>query len=66
MKAAELRQKNIAELEGLLEEKRARIARLRFDLEGGKTKNLKEYRQIKLDIARIKTLLGEKTLAGKN
>ncbi len=60
MKAAELRQKNIEELEGLLEEKRARIARLKFDLEGGKSKNLKEYRADKLDIARIETVKKEK------
>ena len=60
MKAAELRQKNIAELDGLLEEKRAKIARLKFDLEDGKTKNLKEYRAAKLDVARIETVKKEK------
>ena len=60
MKAAELRQKNIAELDGLIEEKRAKIARLKFDLEGGKTKNLKEYRAAKLDVARIETVKKEK------
>lgn len=40
----------------MLEEKRIKLAELRFDLEGGKTKNLKEYRATKLDIARIETL----------
>jgi ribosomal protein L29 len=56
MKASELRQKNEGELAKLLEEKRIKLAELRFDLEGGKTKNLKEYRTTKLDIARIETL----------
>lgn len=59
MKIVELRQKNIQELAGLLEEKLAKMAELKFDLAGGKTKNLKEIREIKLAIARIKTLQRE-------
>ncbi len=56
MKFEELKQKTDAELKDLLGERRARLAELRFDLAGGKVKNLKEIRQIKLNIARIKTL----------
>ena len=56
MKTSELRQKNKQELAAILDEKLAKLAELRFDLAGGKVKNLKEFRQAKLDIARIKTL----------
>ncbi len=66
MKIAELRQKTESDLKELLKEKIAKMTELRFDLEGGKSKNLKEIRQIKLDIARVKTLLNEKIIAGKN
>jgi len=59
MKTSELRQKNKEELSGILEERLAKLAELRFDLAGGKVKNLKEFRQAKLDIARIKTLQNE-------
>jgi ribosomal protein L29 len=43
----------------ILDEKLAKLAELRFDLSAGKVKNLKEVRQIKLDVARIKTLQNE-------
>jgi LSU ribosomal protein L29P len=59
MKTSELRQKNKQELAAILDEKLAKLAELRFDLAGGKVKNLKEFRQAKLDIARIKTLQNE-------
>ncbi len=59
MKTSELRQKNNQELNQLLEERLTKLAGLKFDLAGGKVKNLKEIRQTKLDIARIKTLQRE-------
>ncbi|MFA6376677.1 MAG: 50S ribosomal protein L29 [Candidatus Paceibacterota bacterium] len=59
MKISELRQKNELELSRLMEENLSRLAELRFDLAGGKVKNLKEVRTAKLDIARIKTLQKE-------
>jgi ribosomal protein L29 len=59
MKISELRQKNKQELVALLDERLSKTAELRFDLAGGKIKNLKELRQAKLDIARIKTLQKE-------
>jgi len=59
MKTSELRQKNRQELQALLEERLAKLAELRFDLAGGKVKNLKAVREAKLDIARIKTLQRE-------
>lgn len=59
MKVVELRQKNKLELKELLKEKLAKMAELRFVLQNDKSKNLKEIRQIKLDIARIKTIQKE-------
>ena len=59
MKTSELRQTNKQELAAILDEKLAKLAELRFDLAGGKVKNLKEFREAKLDIARIKTLQNE-------
>ncbi len=59
MKTSELRQKNEAELAGLLEERLVKLAELKFDLAGGKVKNLKNIRQTRKDIARIKTLQNE-------
>jgi len=63
MKASELRQKNEAELAAFLKERLIKMAELKFDLSGGKIKNLKEIRSIKLDIARILTLQSEIKLA---
>ncbi len=59
MKIAELRQKSKEELEALAGEKQSRIEELRFLLRQNKTKNVKEIKNIKKDIARIKTLVRE-------
>ena len=45
------------ELQRLLREKRERLRQLRFDLAGGKVKNVRETRETKKDIARILTFL---------
>jgi large subunit ribosomal protein L29 len=60
MRIQELRQKSKTELQKLLEEKRARLTQVCFDLAAGKIKNVREIREIKKDIARILTLLKEK------
>jgi len=57
MKIKELRQKSKVELKELLEEKRTRLAELRFLLHQKKVKNVKESAAVKKDIARILTLL---------
>lgn len=57
MKIAELRQKSKNELEQLLRENREKARNLRFDLAGGKVKNVREIRRIKKDIARILTII---------
>ena len=54
----ELRQKSKEELGKLLKDIRERQGSLRFDLVTGKVKNVREIRQIKKDIARILTILG--------
>lgn len=59
MKASELRQKNGGELSKLLQEKLVKLTDLKFDLAGGKTKNVKEIRATSLDIARILTIQRE-------
>lgn len=66
MKTSELRQKNKQELDQLLEEKLGRLAGLKFDLAGGKVKNLKDIREARKDIARIKTLQREESLKQKD
>lgn len=48
------------ELQQTLMEKREKLRSLRFDLAGGKVKNIRQIREIKKDIARILTLLKQK------
>lgn len=57
MKTRELRQKSQEELEKAMQEKRNHLLSLRFDLSGGRVKNIKEIREIKKDVAKILTLL---------
>jgi ribosomal protein L29 len=65
MKISELRQKNTEELKKLLSERTVKMVEMKFDLEGGKVKNLKEVREAKLDVARIQTLLHEAEINSK-
>lgn len=62
MKTSELRQKSQTELKKLLQDNRERLRQFRFDLASGKVKNVREIRMIKKDIARIFTLLKEKSV----
>ena len=57
MKITELHQKTKTELQKLLQDNRARLGQLRFDLASGKVKNVREIRKIKKEIARILTIL---------
>jgi len=57
MKIRELRQKSRDELTKLLSEKRSGILTLRFDLAGGRVKNIRGLRSTRKDIARILTIL---------
>ncbi|MFY9458070.1 MAG: 50S ribosomal protein L29 [Candidatus Spechtbacterales bacterium] len=57
MKIREVRQKSKEELTKMLSQNRNRLLSLRFDLAGGRVKNVKEIREVKKDIARILTLI---------
>lgn len=57
MKIRELRQKSKEELHKLFQEKKSHLLTLRFNLAGGRAKNIREIRGIKKDVARILTLL---------
>lgn len=65
MKTEELRQKSKAELQRLLEEQRAKLQNLRFNLASGKVKNIREIRATKKDIARILTITNSKSFKSK-
>jgi ribosomal protein L29 len=57
MKIAELRQKNKAELQKMMEEDKEKLRQLRFDLAAGKVKNVKDVQRTRKEIARIMTLI---------
>lgn len=57
MRISELRQKSKTELLKLLSDEREKLRQLRFDLAGGKIKNVREIRKTKKEIAQILTLL---------
>lgn len=50
------------ELQRILQEKREKLREFRFNLAGGKVKNVSEIRETKKDIARILTLLKQKMI----
>ena len=56
MDIKDLRQKNKKELHDLLLNLREKLRQLRFDLEAGKVKNIRELHEVKKDIARILTI----------
>lgn len=60
MKSADLKQKTLVELQKMVLEERVKLQQLRFDLPGGKVKNVREIRQIRRNIARILTVLRQK------
>ena len=59
MKIRELRRKSNKELQQILIDLRDKLRELRFNLAGGKVKNIRETRQTKREIARILTILKE-------
>lgn len=59
MKAKGLRKKNSKELKKVEANLREKLRVLRFDLEAGKVKNVKEIKAIKKEIAQILTILKE-------
>lgn len=61
MKTEELKQKSEKELERILQENREKLRQLQFDLVSGKVKNVREIRKIKRDIARMLTMLCQRS-----
>ena len=61
MKAAELRQMTAAELQNQLDDSKAEYFSLRFQASSGQLEDTNRLRSIKRDIARIMTLIGEKS-----
>jgi len=57
MKAKELRQKTEKELDDLLIDKSHKLGQFKFDLASRKLKNIRQIRELRRDIARIKTIL---------
>lgn len=57
MEMSEFKNKDGKELQKLLEEKKERLSRLKFDLVSGKVKNISEMREARKDIARISTMI---------
>jgi len=53
------------ELKRLLTEKKNALRQMRFDLTGGKVKNVREIRETRRDVARLMTMLKQKTYASQ-
>jgi large subunit ribosomal protein L29 len=66
MKIKELRQKTDKELQENLIHLRDNLRELRFNLAGGKVKNIKEFHRTRRDIAKILTLIKENGQREKN
>ena len=60
MKAQQLRDKSVEELKNEESKLQTDLYKLRFQRATGRVENPSKMRQIRRDIARIKTLLGEK------
>ncbi len=65
MKMKELINKNTSDLNRLIAEKREALRAFRFGSAGSKTKNVKEGRSIRKDIARIMTQIANVNIKGK-
>jgi large subunit ribosomal protein L29 len=63
MKASELRGKSADELKGQLVELKKELFNLRFQKATGELSNTARFRQVRRDVARVKTLLAEKQAA---
>lgn len=63
MKAAKIREWNVAELEAKEREFSDQLFRLKFQFAGGQTDTLTKIRVLRRDIARVKTILRELEIA---
>ena len=62
---AELKQKTIAELDTEINKKKSELFNLRFQLATGQLQNTAAIRECKKEIARVKTIIRQRELAGK-
>ena len=60
MKMKDLIKKDATDLKKLLTEKKEALRNFRFNIQGSKLKNMKEGKGLKVDIARIFTILNDK------
>jgi large subunit ribosomal protein L29 len=65
MKAEEIRTKNLDELEGQLGDLKKEQFNLRFQKATGQLENVARVRQVRRDIARVKTVAAQKRAAKK-
>jgi len=61
MKISEIKQRSEKELKDILKKKREMLRQLRFNLAAGKVKNIREIRITRKDIARMLTILNQKS-----
>ena len=59
MKASEIREKSHQEILEELEDSKRELLNYRFQWQAGEIRNTAQYKQIKKDIARLKTVLRE-------
>ena len=64
MKAEDIRSKSEDELKSQLGDLKKEAFNLRFQRAGGQLENTARVREVRRDIARVKTVLGEKSAAG--
>ncbi len=60
MKASKLREMSVEELEGEVSTLSEQLFKLRFQKATGQQDNVMKFRQVRRDLARIKTVLTEK------
>ena len=60
MKASKLREMSVEELEGEVSTLSEQLFKLRFQRATGQLDNVMKFRQVRRDLARIKTVLTEK------
>lgn len=66
MKASEIREKNIVELNKELGELKSELFKLRFQLATNQLENPMKLKDVKKSIAKVKTIIREKELSGEN
>jgi large subunit ribosomal protein L29 len=65
MKADKIRNQTDAELHDQERQLADQLFKLKFQMNMGQTESLKKIRGLRRDIARVKTILGERTRAGQ-